>query len=101
MTDYLSAEVGIDYSLLQELLSAGKWQDADAETANLMVRISGCEDEDWLDCGYIENFSSLDLRTIDGLWLRYSNGRFGFSVQKRIYDEFGKDFATFSDSLTR
>lgn len=100
-SDNLSSEVGIDYTLLRELLSTGKWQDADAETATLMVRISGCEDEDWLDCGYIENFPSLDLRTIDGLWLRYSHGRFGFSVQKRIYEESGKDFATFSDSLTR
>ncbi|WP_071821328.1 GUN4 domain-containing protein [Microcystis aeruginosa] len=25
------------------------------------------------------------LRTIDQLWGKYSNGRFGFSVQKRIY----------------
>jgi len=25
------------------------------------------------------------LRTIDQLWVKYSNGRFGFSVQKRIY----------------
>jgi hypothetical protein len=65
-----------------------------------MVRISGCEDEDWLDCRYIENFPSLDLHTIDGLWLRYSNARFGCSVQKRIYDECAKDFATFSDRVS-
>jgi hypothetical protein len=29
------------------------------------------------------------LRTIDQLWVKYSNGRFGFSVQKRIYQSLG------------
>ncbi|NET41286.1 P-loop NTPase fold protein [Okeania sp. SIO2B3] len=33
----------------------------------------------------IENFSSDDLRTIDQLWVKYSGGKFGFSVQKKIY----------------
>jgi hypothetical protein len=31
------------------------------------------------------NFPCTDLRTIDGLWVKYSNGHFGFSVQKEIY----------------
>ncbi|WP_445300806.1 MULTISPECIES: GUN4 domain-containing protein [unclassified Microcoleus] len=26
---------------------------------------------------------------MDQLWVRYSNGRFGFSVQKRIYESLG------------
>ncbi len=30
-----------------------------------------------------------DLRTIDQLWVKYSNGRFGFSVQKRIWHSIG------------
>jgi len=29
------------------------------------------------------------VRTIDQLWVKYSNGRFGFSVQKRIYQSLG------------
>jgi len=35
------------------------------------------------------NFPCTDLRTIDRLWVKYSNGRFGFSVQKKIYLEVG------------
>ena len=39
-------------------------------------------------CEY--NFPCDDLRTIDQLWVHYSNGKFGFSVQKKIYmDELG------------
>uniref|UniRef100_UPI0026220B40 GUN4 domain-containing protein n=1 Tax=Crocosphaera sp. TaxID=2729996 RepID=UPI0026220B40 len=38
----------------------------------------------------IDNFPCNDLRTIDQLWVHYSNGKFGFSVQKKIYmDELG------------
>ncbi|HAC63456.1 MAG TPA: hypothetical protein DCF68_07920, partial [Cyanothece sp. UBA12306] len=43
----------------------------------------------------IDNFPCEDLRTIDQLWVKYSNGKFGFSVQKKIYiDELGgtKDY---------
>jgi hypothetical protein len=35
------------------------------------------------------NFPCEELRAIDMLWVRYSNGRFGFSVQKQIYVECG------------
>jgi HTH-type transcriptional regulator/antitoxin HigA len=37
----------------------------------------------------IENFPCDDLRTIDQLWVKYSQGRFGFSVQKKIWLEVG------------
>ncbi|MGJ5634832.1 GUN4 domain-containing protein [Nostoc sp. CALU 1950] len=30
-----------------------------------------------------------DLNNINKLWLKYSNGRFGFSVQKRIWKRLG------------
>ncbi|MFM6222650.1 MAG: GUN4 domain-containing protein, partial [Dolichospermum sp.] len=36
-----------------------------------------------------DNFPCADLRTIDKLWVKYSDGRFGFSVQKRIYQGLG------------
>ena len=75
----------INYIYLRELLSAGKWEKADRETARVMLVLAGRERQDWLDSNYINNFSSKDLRTIDKLWLQHSNGRFGFSVQKRIY----------------
>lgn len=29
------------------------------------------------------------LRAIDGLWVKHSGGRFGFSVQKKMYLEYG------------
>jgi hypothetical protein len=39
----------------------------------------------------IKEFPLEDLYTIDRLWLKYSDGRFGFSVQKRIWSEITAD----------
>ncbi|MBC1192826.1 GUN4 domain-containing protein [Microcystis aeruginosa CS-558/01A06] len=37
----------------------------------------------------IDNLPCEDLRTINQLWLHYSQGKFGFSVQKDIYESLG------------
>ncbi len=81
--------VGMDYIDLRNLLAAKKWQEADEETARVMLEVAGREKERYLDRESIEKFPCEDLRTIDRLWVKYSNGRFGFSVQKRIYQSLG------------
>ena len=85
----LASSVGIDYSLLKELLEAGKWQEADRETNQLMLKAVGKEDAGWIDRKAMKSFPCEDLHTIDRLWVKYSKGRFGFSVQKRIYQSLG------------
>ena len=81
--------VGMDYINLRNLLASKKWAEADEETARVMLKVAGREKEGWLDTKSIEKFPCEDLRTIDQLWVKYSNGRFGFSVQKRIYQSLG------------
>ncbi|TVP56128.1 MAG: serine/threonine protein kinase [Nodularia sp. (in: Bacteria)] len=85
----LKSAVGMDYKKLRDLLAAGKWKEADAETARVMLAVAKREKEGWLDTNSIDNFPCEDLRTIDQLWVKYSNERFGFSVQKRIYESLG------------
>jgi len=85
----LKSERGVDYTNLRDLLAAQKWQDADEETARVMLKVAGREEEGWLDKESIEKFPCDDLRTIDQLWQKYSNGDFGLSVQKRIYQSLG------------
>ncbi|HEY9638036.1 MAG TPA: GUN4 domain-containing protein [Coleofasciculaceae cyanobacterium] len=84
-TAELDCEQGVDYTRLRKLLADGEWQKADRETEVVMLKASGREDEGWLTEENMETFSCQDLRTIDELWVKYSNGRFGFSVQKRIW----------------
>ncbi len=76
---------GINYTRLRDLLAAGKWKEADMETKQVMLAVAKREKEGRLDERSIDNFPCEDLRTIDQLWVKYSGGKFGFSVQKRIY----------------
>ena len=55
----------------------------------MMLKAARREKEGWFDTNSIENFPGDDLRTIDQLWVKYSQGHFGFSVQKKIWLEVG------------
>ncbi|MEK0180332.1 serine/threonine-protein kinase, partial [Microcoleus anatoxicus] len=88
-TTRVISAVGMDYINLRNLLAAKKWKEADEETARVMFKVAGREKAGWLDTENIEKFPGEDLRTIDQLWVKYSDGRFGFSVQKRIYQSLG------------
>jgi hypothetical protein len=88
-TDDLSSDKGVDYTKLRDLLAQGKWREADEETLLVMLKVAGREEEGWLGVKDIEKFPCTDLRTIDTLWVKYSKGRFGFSVQKRIWESVG------------
>ncbi len=81
----LKSAKGVDYTKLRDLLAAGKWKEADQETSDRMLEV--INKKDWWDVKVkdIENFPCEDLKTIDQLWVHYSNRRFGFSVQKEIY----------------
>lgn len=86
LPDDLRSERNIDYKPLRDLLKAKKWQEADQETYRIMLRTANQEsEEDWLNRESIYNFPCADLRTIDQLWVKYSQGHFGFSVQKQIW----------------
>lgn len=87
--DDLRSDKGVDYSQLRDYLKAGRWEEADEETARVMCKAAGKEEGRWLRKEDIDNFPCVDLRTIDKLWVKYSEGRFGFSVQKRIYQSLG------------
>jgi hypothetical protein len=95
----LASEVGVDYTKLRNLLVARKFKEADQETARIMLWVACREKEGWLDEESINKFPCQDLLTIDQLWVQKSNGRFGFSVQKEIYNQVGKDFDKFADQV--
>lgn len=83
-----------NYTKLEQLLAAGKWKEADEETYNKMLEVGGKRQEsqfrgELIGIKDIRNFSCPDWRAMDRLWVKYSKGRFGFSVQKRIYQNLG------------
>ena len=85
----LKSARGVDYTRLRDLLAAGKWQEANGETRKVMLKAARQEKERYFTTESIENFPCDDLRTIDQLWVKYSQGHFGFSVQQKIWLEVG------------
>ncbi|MGA7215604.1 MAG: GUN4 domain-containing protein [Terrimicrobiaceae bacterium] len=87
--------------LLEQLLAAAaqgdanKWSEADQETWKILIKVSHREKEgDWLkdnrssvDVAAINSISNSVLNRIDQLWKRFSNGKFGFQVQKKIWQD--------------
>ena len=80
---------GVDYRKLHDLLKAKKWKEADEETDRVILKVVRRELEGWLRYEDAQNFSCQDLGMIDKLWVKYSNGEFGISVQEQIYHNLG------------
>jgi len=88
--EILNQQVKSDrYTQLEALLKAEKWREADQETTEQMLQVSGQEERGFLMPDDLTNFPCEDLLTIDRLWVEASNGHFGFSVQKNIWEGCG------------
>ena len=78
----------VDYTKLCNFLKKQQWKEADQETTKVMLKAANREGE-YLRHEDIMNFPSSDLRTINQLWLQYSQNKFGFSTQYDIYSRLG------------
>ncbi|WP_211942242.1 GUN4 domain-containing protein [Cylindrospermopsis raciborskii] len=77
------------YTKLETLLKAQDFREADLETERVMLAVANRQSEGWFRIEDAENFPCQELRTIDNLWLKYSQGKFGISVQQEIYKNLG------------
>ncbi|MCZ8064914.1 MAG: Hsp70 family protein [Microcystis sp.] len=94
----LSAK-GINYKKLQRLLMAQKWREADEETAKIILSLVNRTQEGFLNNESMEKIPQKDLGTIDRLWVKYSNERFGFSIQKRIWHTMNNNAGEFGERV--
>ncbi|NEO88482.1 MAG: Clp protease [Spirulina sp. SIO3F2] len=85
----LKSAKGADYQQLRDFLKQQEWRKADEETRRLMLEVGDPDNKDYLDYENVEKFPCEDLRTINELWTVASNGHFGFSVQKQIWQRVG------------
>ncbi|WP_066379206.1 MULTISPECIES: GUN4 domain-containing protein [unclassified Anabaena] len=77
---------GVDYRQLQQLLAENRWQEADKETYLNLLKICNRQEEGWLDDDQIKKLPRHDIVMINNLWVKYSQGRFGFSIQKTLWE---------------
>lgn len=76
------------------------WRKADEETSKIMLKIANRISAGWLR---EEDFTLLpcpDIETIDELWTDFSQGRFGFTTQSRIWQSLEEDYTKFSDAVS-
>jgi hypothetical protein len=78
---------------LRDLLAAGNFKEADRETANILVAAIN-QTSNTITPADIEKFPIAPLRIVDRLWRKYSNDRFGLSIQLKIYRELGGNLNT-------
>ncbi|MGB3694030.1 MAG: GUN4 domain-containing protein [Spirulinaceae cyanobacterium] len=88
------------YQPLENYLKNGQWEKADEETLKIMHIVAGVKEEEFfipsrssLNDDNIEEFSCEDLHKINNLWVKYSNGKLGFTVQRDIWLECGGQLA--------
>lgn len=82
-----SADLPERFTGLKNFLVLGQWEQANQETAAIVLDLAGRSADDWL---WLEDFTKIpksELQLINQLWLTYSRGRFGFSIQQRIWQK--------------
>lgn len=95
----LRSASGVDYSPLRDLLAQGQWEEADRQTEEMILKVAGQTLRGYLISSDIYQFPCQDLQTIDQLWVYYSQGRFGFSVQTKIWNEVQHDWKKYRDRI--
>jgi hypothetical protein len=92
----MPSERNVDYSSLQRLLAQKEFEAADRLTLEKMCELAGptASQRKWLYFTEVEKFPSTDLQTINTLWQVYSEGKFGFSVQRELWLSTGQNWET-------
>ena len=89
----------INYTQLRNLLAAGEWQKADRETATIILKLASKEKSGWVKVEDLSKLPCQDLLTLDRLWVKYSRGHFGFSVQKQMWSEANENMVNFGHRI--
>jgi hypothetical protein len=82
----ITSASGINYAPLQLALMEQRYEEADRLTSEHLRQLAGA---DAVNRGYVyysevPPIPSVDLESIDRLWVVFSQGRFGFSVQIKL-----------------
>ncbi|KAA8527290.1 hypothetical protein F0562_034613 [Nyssa sinensis] len=85
------------FDVLEQHLSAKNFRQADEETRRLLIFLAGeaAQKRGYVFFSEVQFIPETDLKTIDDLWREHSNNKFGYSVQKKIWNRAKKDFSKF------
>ncbi|MEB3341168.1 GUN4 domain-containing protein [Okeania sp.] len=90
----IKSEYNIDYNHLQIKLAHQDFLEADKLTMQKLCELAGegSRKRKWLYFSEVDNIPIPDMQTINTLWLVYSEGKFGYSVQREMWLAVGKNW---------
>ena len=93
----LPTDCKVDYTEVQTALIQQDFEAADSLTLQKMCALAGpaAIKRKWLYFTEVNAFAKVDLQTLDQLWFVYSEGKFGFSQQRKIWLGVGKNWESF------
>lgn len=104
LNDDLSSALGMDYRTLRNFLAVGNFESANKETLAIFQKLIYPHakktlsqdhlqiDDDEIYQARVERIPCTDICTIDRLWVKYSAGHFGFSIQAEIAQQLNEQF---------
>ncbi|CAA6668289.1 unnamed protein product [Spirodela intermedia] len=83
--------------LLAQHLAAGDFRQADDVTRRLLIVLAGepAQKRGYVFFSEVQFISAEDLQAIDRLWGEHSGGKYGYSVQRRVWEKTRRDFTRF------
>lgn len=91
----------MNYRPLQHCLARKDFQTSDRLTLEILCELAGptATQRRWLYFTEVEQLPIIDLQTLNQLWLAYSLGRFGYSVQRQLWLGSGKNWDTLWEKI--
>ena len=79
------------YLKIKELLASNQWKDANTAITEVALDVTGRNNEGWIDANAASRFPCPDLHYIDNLMMVHSDGQFGLSAQREVYQQLEAD----------
>jgi GUN4-like len=98
--EYSEGVIGFDYTELRNKLKNKDFKAANQETFETMNRVREKSSDYSLGVEDINDFPCKDLKTINFLWEKYSDKRFGFEAQSRVWLEAGGKLGKFDEKVS-
>jgi formylglycine-generating enzyme required for sulfatase activity/nucleoside phosphorylase len=84
---------------LETRLVMKNWRSANLKTRELILSVDNPKHENWIDNERIAKLPAEIVYKIDRLWVRSSDGKFGFSAQKQVLSQVGNDPLSFAKAV--
>jgi eukaryotic-like serine/threonine-protein kinase len=99
VTQTPETKIKIDYSKLENFLKNKEFKKADGETLRIFLELTDRTKQWSLKADQLSQISCEYLININDLWLNYSENKFGFSLQRNLWQELGGQNKIFNKNI--